>query len=427
MRKAVVGTAKATFPGHELDDEMQLARGAPNQDQWLGAVSFALKLLARLKDGSHVQLTDTRLTVKGEAEDSTAYQGIKAALANGLPQGIAIEADKVAPPKVKPYAWSAVRRAQQLELTGHAPGERERDEAFELARKSFPKSAIVERMSIAAGEPRGWRDAVAAALTALAALEEGRAELTDMHLSVAGSTELEDTAEVVGKELKSALPASFRLTEQIKWKQPAAAKVAAEAKRKAEAEAQRAAAEVEAQRLAALERGRAAEQEEARRKAAAELEERRRAAAEQEARRKEAAEQEARRQDQEARRKADLARCKQELNSALAPGSVTFARASADLGPLSRSALDRLAEVAGQCSAVEFEIAGHADAEGTSARKQKLSERRARAVLAYLAKAGLDTSRMRAVGYADAQPLAANDTEHNRARNRRVSINVKLE
>jgi OOP family OmpA-OmpF porin len=399
---------------------MQLARGAPNQDQWLGAVSFALKLLARLKTGSHVQLTDMHLTVKGEAEDSAAYQGIKAALANGLPQDVGIEADKLAPPKVKPYVWSAVRRGQQLELAGHAPGERHRDDVFELARKSFPRSAIVERMSIAAGEPRGWPDAVGAALRALAALEEGRAELSDMQLSIAGSTELEDTADAVEKELKSALPTSFRLTEQIKWKQPAAAKVAAEAKRKAEAEAQRAAAEAEAQRLAALDRQHTAEKEETRRKAAAELEERRKAAAEQETRRKAAAE-------QEARQKAELARCKEELKSALAPDSVTFARASADLGPGGRSALDRLAEVAGRCSGVEFEIAGHADAEGTSASKQRLSERRARVVLDYLARAGLDTSRMRAVGYADAQPLAANDTEHNRARNRRVGINVKVE
>jgi OOP family OmpA-OmpF porin len=427
MRKAVVGTAKATFPSRELDDEMQLARGAPNPDQWLGAVSFALKLLARLKDGSHVQLVGMQLTLKGEAEDGGTYQSIKAALANGLPQGVGIEADKLAPPRVRPYQWSAVRRGQQLELTGHAPGERERDDVFDLARKSFPKSAIVERMSIAAGEPRGWREAVGAALTALAALEEGRAELGDTQLSIAGSTELEDTAEAVGKGLRSALPAAFKLTEQIKWKQPAAAKVAAEAKRKAEAEAQRAAAEAEAQRVAALQRARAAEQEEARRRAAAELEERRRAAAELEARRKEAAEQEARRHEQEARRQAELARCREELGGALPPGSVSFARASADLGPGGRSALDRLAEVAGRCTQVGFEIAGHADAEGTSASKQKLSERRAQAVLDYLARAGVDSSRMRAVGYADAQPLAANDTERDRARNRRVSINVRVE
>jgi outer membrane protein OmpA-like peptidoglycan-associated protein len=110
----------------------------------------------------------------------------------------------------------------------------------------------------------------------------------------------------------------------------------------------------------------------------------------------------------------------------LAPGSVTFARASAELNLRSHSTLDQLANVIGKCSDVEFVIAGHADAEGTPESKQRLSQRRAQAVFDYLSNAGIDTRRMSTVGYADTQPLAANDTEQNRAKNRRISIDVKV-
>jgi len=426
IRKAIVGTAKATFPGRELDDEMQLARGVPDQDRWLGTVSFCLKLLARMKPGSYVRLAQMRLAIDGEAEDGAAYQALSAALASGLPQGVEIAANKLMPPRVKPYVWSATLRGQQLELAGYAPDERQREEVFQAARKAFPERAIVERMSIAAGEPPGWPQAVGAALIALAALEEGRVELTDAQLAISGFTPLEDTADAAVKGLRSALPPSFRLTHQIRWKEPAAAKAAAEAARlAAEEEARRKAAEEEARRKATEEEARRkATEEETRRKAAEE--EARRKAAEEEARRK-AAEEEARRKaaEEEARRKVELARCRQELADALTPGDITFATDKAELDPRGRAALDRFAAVAARCADVDFEIAGHADARGSPASKLELSERRAQAVLDYLVKAGIDRRRMSAVGYGDWVPLAANDSEQHRARNRRVEIRVR--
>ncbi len=48
---------RASFPGFEIQDRMKLGRGAPNQDNWLGGISFALKQLTYLKRG------DARLDV----------------------------------------------------------------------------------------------------------------------------------------------------------------------------------------------------------------------------------------------------------------------------------------------------------------------------------------------------------------------------
>jgi len=52
----------------------------------------------------------------------------------------------------------------------------------------------------------------------------------------------------------------------------------------------------------------------------------------------------------------------------------------------------------------------------------ELSTGRATSVLRYLADAGLPETRLRAIGYADTQPLESNDTPRGRAANRRVEL-----
>ena len=70
-------------------------------------------------------------------------------------------------------------------------------------------------------------------------------------------------------------------------------------------------------------------------------------------------------------------------------------------------------------------IEGHTDAEGSAEYNQRLSVRRARAVVAYLVKAGADRKQLEAVGYGPSRPAAPNDTEENMARNRRIEFSVR--
>ncbi|MBE9561590.1 MAG: OmpA family protein [Proteobacteria bacterium] len=67
------------------------------------------------------------------------------------------------------------------------------------------------------------------------------------------------------------------------------------------------------------------------------------------------------------------------------------------------------------------EIQGHTDSMGTDEYNLDLSQQRASAVLDVLINEfGLDSSRLRAVGYGEARPIADNDTRTNRQLNRRV-------
>lgn len=92
--------------------------------------------------------------------------------------------------------------------------------------------------------------------------------------------------------------------------------------------------------------------------------------------------------------------------------------------PEGKVILDRLAD---QAKAINLEViiaVGHADWIGTDAYNQKLSERRAAAVKAYLVSKGIAANRIYTEGKGEKQPVADNKTAEGRAKNRRVEIEV---
>lgn len=69
-------------------------------------------------------------------------------------------------------------------------------------------------------------------------------------------------------------------------------------------------------------------------------------------------------------------------------------------------------------------IVGHTDAAGSPDYNQSLSQRRAAAASDYLAAQGVATTRLRASGRGEMEPIATNDTEAGRQLNRRVEIAI---
>ena len=68
------------------------------------------------------------------------------------------------------------------------------------------------------------------------------------------------------------------------------------------------------------------------------------------------------------------------------------------------------------------QVSGHTDAIGSAASNQRLSERRAGSVVSYLRDRGIEAGRMRSVGYGESRPVAGNDTDKGRSRNRRIEF-----
>ena len=73
---------------------------------------------------------------------------------------------------------------------------------------------------------------------------------------------------------------------------------------------------------------------------------------------------------------------------------------------------------------LKISINGHTDNTGTPADNIKLSNNRANQVVRYLISKGIDASRLSSKGWGESQPIAANDTEEGRAKNRRTEMKV---
>ena len=69
-------------------------------------------------------------------------------------------------------------------------------------------------------------------------------------------------------------------------------------------------------------------------------------------------------------------------------------------------------------------IVGHTDATGPDAYNMTLSERRAGSAASYLASQGVARARLRSTGRGETEPIAQNDTEANRQKNRRVEVAI---
>lgn len=97
---------------------------------------------------------------------------------------------------------------------------------------------------------------------------------------------------------------------------------------------------------------------------------------------------------------------------------------SYELKPESKAELDRLILFLQTNASVKTEIGGHTDNTGTKAYNQKLSENRAKSVFTYLAEHGVGRERLSFKGYDFSQPVASNDSEEGRARNRRTEFKI---
>ncbi|MCE9540644.1 MAG: OmpA family protein, partial [Bacteroidetes bacterium] len=86
--------------------------------------------------------------------------------------------------------------------------------------------------------------------------------------------------------------------------------------------------------------------------------------------------------------------------------------------------IENIVEFMNKYEQIKIEIAGHTDDLGDDNYNLKLSMERAETVKMILVKMGIDESRIEAIGYGEAQPLVANDSEDNRLKNRRVEFNI---
>lgn len=104
---------------------------------------------------------------------------------------------------------------------------------------------------------------------------------------------------------------------------------------------------------------------------------------------------------------------------------VNFDFDKATLRPDSEPALNQVLALMKDEPKLAVEIGGHTDNVGKPEYNAKLSDARAASVVQWLVQHGIAASRLSSHGYGDTQPLVPNDSDEDRAKNRRVELKRK--
>ena len=121
---------------------------------------------------------------------------------------------------------------------------------------------------------------------------------------------------------------------------------------------------------------------------------------------------------------AEVERVGEGIKVTLNENTVNFDFNSANLTTLAKTNLDKLVTVLKNNPDTNINIYGHTDSIGTDAVNLRISSQRAAAVKNYFVANGISASRMFTEGLGKSSPIASNDTDAGRAKNRRVEFAI---
>lgn len=447
--------------GLEVTDAAAYADGAPQAFGDLA--SFAARRLAEL-DPASATISDATLSIAGEARSAADYDKALAAL-KSPPAGAGAFKVEVSPPRVSPYVFSAAVRDGVIALSGHLPTEELRKQIVAKAAAAGAGAAVSDATQLGAGAPGDFASALAFAMGELGKLSQGKVAIADGKVSIEGQGRENVLPGAIDADAKAHLPKGFEIARLDVAAGPISPYVFA---------AQRAGEEVtltgyapdEAARNRLVERARKsffdatvidrlaiakgapqnfAEAADRSLAALARLAEGRlaisnanvsltgaaryqNARAEIETALAETLPQSFRSDAQLSTRiigsSLDAGQCRSALAELLAKGPINFTPDDSMIAPESAPLLDAIAATALRCQGVGVEVAAHTDNAGIAEVNFSRSKRRAQAIVERLVKAGADPFRVTAAGYGGERPIAPNDNDENRARNRRIEIIV---
>lgn len=210
-RSQILDIAGKVAAKRKVVDQLKFARGAP--DDFANAATFSLSQLDQFTKGS-VKLSAGEISVEGTASSVETFK--QAILGNDgiLPKGFKIAKNKISPPPVSPYIWTAKLEGTAVTLSGLYPDKPAHDEIVEFATKSNPGREIKDQMIPASGAPDDFGKATEFGLSLISKMTDGQYNLNAQNITVSGNAISLQTFEQIKTALSDNVPSGYQLVEQ---------------------------------------------------------------------------------------------------------------------------------------------------------------------------------------------------------------------
>jgi outer membrane protein OmpA-like peptidoglycan-associated protein len=120
----------------------------------------------------------------------------------------------------------------------------------------------------------------------------------------------------------------------------------------------------------------------------------------------------------------DISLAKIKVGKKVVLNNILFETGKSILTTGSNAELDRLYDILIDNAQMKIEISGHTDKTGSEPINFKLSQERAKSVVEYLVRKGIDRARLEYKGFGSLQPISDNATAAGRTKNRRVEFKI---
>jgi hypothetical protein len=209
--KILQGVAAATSPGLTLNDNSLIDAAVPDHDNWLAAMTFALRQLGKLESGQ-AHLNNRSIAIEGITKSGDDFAAVQKKLRDEAPKALELQAS-IKQHDVHPFVWFAQLQAGSITLSGHVPDKQD-NVLCSHAQGLFQNLKVNNTMQFANGQPRDWLAAAKVALDMLSLLYAGNAEVSENVVRLEGIYASSAMAAVL-KSYSERLPAGFKLETNI--------------------------------------------------------------------------------------------------------------------------------------------------------------------------------------------------------------------
>lgn len=181
--KTLIGMVKANFPSMTLSDRVKVEPETPVPDVKIGGLSFALKVLGYVENGS-ATYDNNGLSLEGSVNTAVVLDQVQQLVHKEKPEGVSVKMLRISAPDL---SWRVqLNESNTIKISGIIASSAKKDEVLNKLRHLFPAHTIIDNSKIMDGLPEHWDGSINKSIEFLAYMDYGLVDVTKTSINVKG-------------------------------------------------------------------------------------------------------------------------------------------------------------------------------------------------------------------------------------------------